>query len=120
MSQFLQPRYKHADRADVYLPFVPRGIAMRALVPSALSLQAAHLGVPCEKAPLFSGFPSLCPDFSIALLWLWFLGALLMSSVHLSLFWALCLKYTHQAPFLEVKTTVFVPLGAGLSAPEPV
>lgn len=43
-----------------------------------------------------------------------------MSSVHLSLFWALCLKYTHQAPFLEVKTTVFVPLQAGLSAPEPL
>lgn len=69
---------------------------------------------------LLSGFRSLCPDLSISVLRLWFLGALPMSLVHLSSFWALHLKHTHQAPLLEVKTAAYVPLEAGLSAAEPI
>ena len=62
---------------------------------SALVLQATHLRVPCDKAPLSSGFQSFCPNHSTAALLLWFLGALLLSVVSLSSFRALRLKYAH-------------------------
>lgn len=43
-----------------------------------------------------------------------------MFSVHLFAFMVLCLKHTHQAPLLEVRTAVVLPLEACLSAVEPI
>lgn len=97
------------------LPSVPRGAIVKALVPwPALTTQTmptsatAHVTRPCHFR-----FQSLCFDLSFAFPWLWDLGALSESLVHLCSFWVLPLEYTHQAPLLEVKTAVFIPLEAG-------
>lgn len=105
----------------MYLPFVCRGTTVRVWSHDRpWPCRSTFLGIPCDRAPSFSGFQSCWPNTGIAFLWPWFLGALCMFSVHLFAFMVLCLKCTHQSPLLEVKTAVVLPLEAYLSAVEPI